>query len=92
MDIDKIDTVNERMLVEPVKMEETESGFASIEMGKSTPVMGKVIKGNSHYKPGDILFFRRYSVDELNFRTKDGGEQTLWVVESEDVVAVQRVV
>lgn len=83
-----------RLLVEPIVIEETQSGLYQVEIGHSTPVRGKVVKAcnNSPYAVGDTLYFRRYSVDELNFKTEDGGEKKLWVVEFGDIVAYEKAV
>jgi hypothetical protein len=91
-DINTFDCVNFKMLVEPLKAEQTESGFLNIEQGNTTPTMGKVIKSASaNYKVGDILFFRRYSCDHISFNTKDGGQDSIYIVEDADVVGVQRI-
>ena len=79
-----------KILVSPVKVEETTGGFANVELGMSTPVKGIVVEsGVSMFKKGDVLYFRRYSVDALTMKNADGGEETLHIVEEGDIVGYQ---
>lgn len=82
--------IGAKCLVEPSVVAETSSGIIRADQGLSMPVKGKVLKAGaeSQFKEGQELFFRRYSVDELKFPSEDGTEQTLWIIEDGDVVAV----
>ena len=67
----------------------TESGFELPEnQHQATPVLGQVVAAgaNSQFKIGDIVFFRRYSVDELSF-TVDGKKVTVNFLTDNEVVA-----
>lgn len=54
-----------------------------------TPIRGTVIAVGdaSTFKKGDKVFFRRFSVDELKFITEEG-EQAIFLIEDEDVLAI----
>ena len=67
----------------------TESGLELPESSTAgTPVIGQVIAvgEHSHFKVGDIVLFRRYSVDELTFQV-DGKKQTVNFLTDSEVVA-----
>jgi len=71
---------------------ETSSGISlSQAQAYSTPVTGKVLKAGakSRFTPGDQLFFRRYSVDELRLVTEDDGDKQVFLIEDADVVGVR---
>jgi co-chaperonin GroES (HSP10) len=91
LDINNIQPTKNYCLVEIASTEiETASGIVQSEaQAYSTPVYGTVKKAGpeSSFKEGDILFFRRYSVDELKFVTEKG-EQILHLVQDPDVVGV----
>ncbi len=79
------------ILVEPLnRTEETSSGLILPEEKYTpTPVVGKVLKAgvDSQFAIGDIVFFRRYSIDELKFATADGVEQLVSLISDDEVVA-----
>lgn len=67
----------------------TESGLELPEQQHAgTPVLGQVIAvgEESKFVIGDIIFFRRYSVDELSF-TVDGKKVTVNFLTDSEVVA-----
>lgn len=53
-----------------------------------TPVLGKVIMAGpkSEFKPGQFVLFRRYSIDELKFKT-DNGSKIVSLISDDEVVA-----
>lgn len=53
-----------------------------------TPVVGKVISAGpqSQFKIGEYVFFRRYSVDELKFKTEEG-EEVVSLLSDDEIVA-----
>ena len=68
----------------------TDSGLYKAEKEfEATPVVGTVFKAGtlSFFKEGDIVMFRRYSLDELKFND-DAEEVILNLVEDEEIVAV----
>ena len=67
----------------------TESGLELTEAQHAgTPVVGEVVAvgSESQFKIGDIVFFRRYSVDELSFLV-DGKKQTVNFLTDNEIVA-----
>lgn len=64
---------------------------ASEAQAYNTPVTGTVVNAGpkSKFIPGDVLYFRRYSVDELRLVTADLGENSIFLVEDADAVAVK---
>lgn len=93
LDTSLIEPLRDYCLVEIAKTDvETTSGiFISEAQAYSTPVFGTVKKAGpkSGFNPGDILFFRRYSVDELKFVT-DEGDQTIFLVQTPDIVCAYK--
>jgi co-chaperonin GroES (HSP10) len=85
----KILAIGAKMIVDPYKITETSSGVLRVDQGHSTPVKGTVISvgDESKFKEGDVVFFRRYSVDELKIPQEDGSEKSMFIVEDNDVVA-----
>ena len=79
------------ILIEPLnRTEETTSGLILPEEKYTpTPVVGKVLRAgaDSQFVAGDIVFFRRYSTDELKFATADGIEQLVSLISDDEVVA-----
>lgn len=88
--IENIRPVGSFVLIEPVnRPEETSSGFIIPEEGYTpTPVIGKIIAVGeaSIYKEGDMVFFRRYSIDELKFNT-GGTQQIVSLISDDEIVA-----
>lgn len=91
--IEELEMVGPRCLVELYSPPgETTSGIIIPE--KETPgtaVLGTVILAGSEsrFKPGQILFWRRYSIDTLPFSTETG-EKEYSLVEDEEVVMVKK--
>lgn len=54
----------------------------------ATPVVGKVVSAgpDSQFKPGEYVFFRRYSIDEMKFKTEEG-EEVVNLLSDDEVVA-----
>lgn len=82
--------VGRRLLIEPFKQasETTEGLIVSEGDGYASPVIGTVVKAGDGcvYKEGDLLMFRRYSVDSLKVYADDG-EQEIYLLEESEVVA-----
>lgn len=58
---------------------------------QATPVVGRVIGvgPDSKYKEGQVVFFRRYTIDELKFDDTESekGEIIVHLLEDDDIVA-----
>lgn len=82
--------VGKRLLIEPFKQAtKTTGGLAIVEGdGNATPVVGTVIRtgDNCAYKVGNVLLFRRYSIDSLKVYAEDG-EQEIYLLEESEVIA-----
>lgn len=87
---EEICPVGAKMIIEPFTVDETASGLERSNQGYSTPIKGTVLKGGdtSKFKEGDVVYFRRYSVDELKEPQADGSEKSLFIVEDNDVCAI----
>lgn len=88
---ENIQPVGKRCLIETYKESSvTSSGFYRAEKEyEATPVVGTVFRAGteSSYKVGDIVMFRRYSLDELKF-TDDTEEVSLNLVEDDEIVCL----
>lgn len=77
------------LLIQPIQRpEETSSGFVMPEEGyTATPVQGTVLVAGaeSKYKVGDVIFFRRYSIDELKFVNDEGKNQMVCYITDDEV-------
>jgi co-chaperonin GroES (HSP10) len=91
INVSNVQAIGERVLVDVYKAaEETSSGLVMDNSSNTSaaPVLGTVLNAGdkSQFKKGDVIFFRRYSTDELKFITEEG-EQVLVVVEDVDILA-----
>ncbi len=90
LDISKIVPLRDGVLIKPFEQDgETSSGMLLPEQQhQATPVLGEVIAkgGNSQFEVGDIVFFRRYSIDELSFPV-DGKKITVSFLTDSEIVA-----
>ncbi len=86
-----IQPVGDKIIIELYnRPKETTGGFIlPEEANSSTPVLGKILaKGeDSIYDIGDMVFFRRYSVDELKFNV-DGKQEIVSLISDEEIVAI----
>lgn len=86
-----IQPVGARCLIETLKeASQTSSGLLRAEKEfEATPVVGTVFKAGtlSAYKEGDVVMFRRYSLDELKF-TDDSAEVVMNLVEDEEITCI----
>lgn len=91
--VDKIIPLKNSVIVEPFAQEDkTEDGWELPEKASSaTPVLGKVVKAGaeSQFKEGDIVFFRRYSIDQLSF-VVDGKPKEFNFLTDAEIVAYIR--
>lgn len=82
--------VGNRLLIEPFKQaaETTEGLIISEGEGYASPVVGTVIRlgDTKEYSVGDVLLFRRYSVDSLKVYD-DESEKEIYLLECSEVVA-----
>lgn len=80
-----------RLLVEVYEGEnETSSGLEIVTAGANTaPVLGTLLKvgKDSTFTEGDIVFFRRYSTDELRIN-KGETEEVFYFIDESDVLGV----
>ena len=81
--------IGKRIIIDPEKITETENGIQRADQGQSMPVKGTVIAvgKDSQFKLGEVLLFRRYSVDELSMPSTDGSVQNVYLCDDEDIVA-----
>jgi len=72
---------------------ETEGGLTLSHSDNThmAPILGTVLKvgDKSVFKEGDMVFFRRYSVDELKFVTSSG-EQKVHMVEDDEIIGLYK--
>ncbi len=90
-----IKPLGKRSLVEPYKAaNKTESGLImdNSSTSGSAPVKGTVIEEGTEsvLKKGDVIYFRRYSIDELKIITEKG-ETFVNFVDDDDVLGVEKV-
>jgi co-chaperonin GroES (HSP10) len=80
------------VLIKPyTKPKETRGGFQLAgDQQNDAPVRGEVIAVGqpSKFQVGQTLFFRRYAVDELKYIAEDGNEETVWLVDEREVLAI----
>ena len=87
----KILPIGNRCIIEKYKAAgETASGLI---MDNSSNVSAAPIKGTiletgdeGKFKKGDVIFYRRYSVDDLKY-IDENGEQEVTIVEFDDILA-----
>ncbi len=91
MDINNIKPTGCRILIEVAEVsKQTSSGLIIADTAtNSAPVTGKIISvgEDSKFHPGQQVFFRRYSVDELKI-VSPTGEQLFYFLEDADVLAL----
>ena len=79
------------MLIEPIGFtgeQKTKSGIILSEQSSSaTPTIGLIKRAgeSAKYKEGDMVFFRRYSLDEIEIKVSDGKKKFLFIA-NEDVI------
>jgi len=81
------------LLIEPLaRVEETTDGLVMPEATYSpAPVAGTVLRAGKNcveVKEGDVVFFRRFSVDELAFTTPDGSKESVSLISEEELCGV----
>jgi len=89
--LEKIVPLKKSVLIKPrTRTAETDGGLVIPEESYTpTPVVGDVLAvgEESQFKVGDIVFFRRYSIDELKFNTADGVQQIVSLITDDEIVA-----
>lgn len=86
--VENITPVGDRMLISVFKGANKIGGLELAETkGQATPVIGTVIKAGDGvpYKEGDMVFFRRYAVDEIKVDAIE--DQELYFLEASEVIA-----
>lgn len=85
--------IGRRLLVQSIKQaEKTSSGLElSAGDGNATAVYGKVIRAGEgcNFKEGDLLMWRRYSLDVLTVTAEDGEHEYNLIEESEVIAFVK---
>lgn len=58
----------------------------------AAPVRGDILETGeeSKFTKGETIYFRRYAVDELKYIEENGREETVWLVDEREVLAVLR--
>lgn len=87
LEADKINPVGKRVLLSVFEgSTKTESGLDLADSsGGATPVLGTVIKtgSDSSYKENDVVFFRRFAIDEIKVDASDDRMKFYFLEESE---------
>ena len=89
---EEIFPTGEFMLIEPVGFVGEQVSKAGIIIASAsnsaTPTLGKVLRAGekANYKEGDLVFFRRYSLDEIEVKVTDGKRKFLFIG-NEDCIA-----
>lgn len=92
MKTENIIPTGDRYLIEIHKAAAKSSSGLLIENNSNVsaaPVLGTVLKAGDtgKFREGQLVMFRRYSVDELKFITEEG-EQTVHIVEGSEIIAI----
>lgn len=80
------------MLVDPLEFkgeQQTKSGIVIPDnVTQATPTLAKVLKSgpDAMYKPGAVVIFRRYSLDEITVKVSTG-KKKLHFVDNDDIIA-----
>lgn len=89
-----IKPIGARVAIEPVQGDkETATGIVLSDSNNvSLPVRGRIITAGSTSvfadRIGKIIFFRRYSVDELKLN-EEGEEKKFYFCDDQDVIAIE---
>jgi co-chaperonin GroES (HSP10) len=91
----KIIPIGNRYIIEVYKAaEETESGLVMDNTSNvsAAPIKGTILEvgDNARFAVGDVVYFRRYSIDQLKYITEQG-EQEVSIIEAEDILAQEKV-
>lgn len=91
--MNKIIPIGARCLITPYVSADKSSSGLILEATSNTvaaSVKGTVIAvgDKSRFKEGDVLYFRRYSMDDLKTMTPEG-ETTVNIVEDDDVLCLE---
>jgi len=86
--------IGKRVLISPIEAaNKTESGLVMENSSNtaSLPVKGEVLEVGelSQFKKGDIVLFRRFSVDSIKLITEKGEIETFFV-DDEDILAIEK--
>lgn len=84
-----IQPIGKRVIIEPVEANETTNGFKlSDENSSMTPMRGTItaLGDVDGFDVGEIIYFRRYSADELKYQTPEG-EKKVFLVELDEILA-----
>ena len=84
--------IGKRLIIDVYEgAEKTEGGLElSNTQSNNAPVRGTVVRTrlDSDFVEGDIIYFRRFALDELKFTTETG-EQTVYAIDEMDIIAVE---
>lgn len=93
---DNIVPIGRRLLVEAYKQaKETDGGLEIVEGdGYATSVFGEVLRAGEEcrFKKGDVLMWRRYSLDSLKVYTEEGEKEYFLIEESEVIAMISEIV
>ena len=90
--VEEIIPQGDMMLIEPMGFtgeQKTKSGIVIANQESSaTPSIGKILAAGTKakYKVGEMVFFRRYSLDEIEVKMADGKKKMSFIA-TEDVIA-----
>lgn len=91
--IEDISPLKKTVIIKPLERgKETDEGLSLPDQEHAgAPVVGEVLKAGaeSQFLPGDIVFFRRYSVDELTFPV-NGEKKTISFVTDNEIIGFTR--
>ena len=93
--VDEIFPQGEMMLVDPIEFsgeQSTKSGIVLVtEHTQATPTLARILRAgpDAKYKEDSIVFFRRYSLDEIEVKMSTG-KRKLNFINTEDVISEYR--
>ena len=94
--IDEIFPNGDKIVIEPMEHQgeqQTKSGIIiATDSNSATPTLGKILRAgpDSIYKVGENVFFRRYSLDEIEVNMSIGKRKVYFISSKEDTLGEYR--
>lgn len=94
MNIKDIEPTLGNVLVElPEQTTEVGGLIIAGDQSNTAPVRGTIVRipeGGSQFKVGEVVFFRKYAIDELKFTEEDLATTTVFIVDEKEILGVVR--
>lgn len=94
MKINDIEPTKGHVLVElPEKTTEVSGVILAGDQANTAPVRGTVVRipeSGSPFATGEVIFFRKYAIDELKFNEEDMSEVSVFIVDEREILGVVR--